>query len=75
MVDSTAVCFLAVARKHLPHLFPEIPGQAGYFKRRRKLGDTLEWLMSVFASQSPGSMTTCCAWIPRQWSAPGAVRR
>jgi hypothetical protein len=47
--------FLAVARKHLPHLFPEIPGQAGYFKRRRKLADTLEWLMSVFASQSPGS--------------------
>jgi transposase len=46
--------FLAVARKHLRHLFPEIPGQAGYFKRRRRLADTLEWLMSVFASQSPG---------------------
>jgi hypothetical protein len=46
--------FLAVARKHLRHLFPRIPGQAGYFKRRRRLADTLEWLMSVFASQSPG---------------------
>jgi hypothetical protein len=46
--------FLAVARKRLRHLFPQIPGQAGYFKRRRKLTDTLEWLMSVFASQSPG---------------------
>jgi hypothetical protein len=46
--------FLAVARKHLRHLFPQIPGQAGYFKRRRRLVDTLEWLMSVFASQSPG---------------------
>ena len=46
--------FLAVASKHLRHLFPKIPGQAGYFKRRRRLSDTLEWLMSVFASQSPG---------------------
>ena len=46
--------FLAVASKHLRHLFPSIPGQAGYFKRRRRLADTLEWLMGVFASQSPG---------------------
>ncbi len=46
--------FLKVASKHLSHLFPAIPGQAGYFKRRRRLGDTLEWLMEVFASQSPG---------------------
>jgi hypothetical protein len=46
--------FLAVASKHLRHLFPSIPGQAGYFKRRRRLADTLEWLMEVFASQSPG---------------------
>jgi hypothetical protein len=45
---------LAVASKHLRHLFPRIPGQAGYFKRRRRLTDTLEWLMEVFASQSPG---------------------
>ena len=46
--------FLAVASKHLGHLFPRIPGQAGYFKRRRRLTDTLEWLMEVFASHSPG---------------------
>lgn len=46
--------FLAVAAKHLRHLFPKIPAQSGYFKRRRRLVDTLEWLMSVFASQSPG---------------------
>jgi hypothetical protein len=42
-----------VARKHLRHLFPRIRAQPGYFKRRRRLSDTLEWLMSVFASQSP----------------------
>jgi len=46
--------FLAVAGKHLRHLFPELPKQSGYFKRRRRLADTLEWLMGVFASQSPG---------------------
>jgi transposase len=46
--------FLAVASKHLRHLFPSIPGQPGYFKRRRRLADTLEWLIGVFASQSPG---------------------
>jgi len=46
--------FLRVARKQLRHLFPTIPGQAGYFKRRRALVQTLEWLMNVFASQSPG---------------------
>jgi len=41
--------FLAVASKHLRHLFPSVPAQPGYFKRRRRLADTLEWLMSVFA--------------------------
>ena len=47
--------FLAVARKHLRHLFPQfLPAQPGYFKRRRRLSDTLEWLLEVFASQSPG---------------------
>jgi hypothetical protein len=46
--------FLAVAAKRLVHLFPRLPKQPGYFKRRRKLADTLEWLMGIFASQSPG---------------------
>jgi hypothetical protein len=46
--------FLKVASKLLRHLFPEIPSQSAYFERRRRLADTLEWLMGVFASQSPG---------------------
>jgi hypothetical protein len=46
--------FLAVAAKRLRHLFPRLPQQPGYFKRRRRLADTLEWLMGMFASQSPG---------------------
>lgn len=47
--------FLTVARKRLAHLFPELPAQPGYFKRRRRLTETLEWLMGVFAGQSPGA--------------------
>ena len=47
--------FLAVARKRLAGLFPELPAQPGYFKRRRRLADTIEWLMGMFASQSPGA--------------------
>jgi hypothetical protein len=46
--------FLKVARKRLAHLFPVIPSQSAYFKRRRALSETLEWLMNVFASRSPG---------------------
>ncbi len=46
--------FLAVAAKRLGHLFPDLPQQSGYFKRRRRLADALEWLMGMFASQSPG---------------------
>jgi Transposase DDE domain len=46
--------FLAVARKRLGHLFSELPQQPGYFKRRRRCADTLEWLLGVFASQSLG---------------------
>ena len=47
--------FLAVARKRLIHLFSKLPGQAGYFKRRRRLADSIEWLMAHFAQQSPGA--------------------
>jgi hypothetical protein len=46
--------FLRVAAKRLCHLFPKLPAQPGYHKRRRRLADTIEWLMGVFASQSPG---------------------
>jgi len=46
--------FLAVAGKRLGHLFPQLPAQPGYFKRRRRLAAAIEWLLEVFASQSPG---------------------
>jgi len=47
--------FLRAARRQLGHLFPVLPGQSGYHKRRRRLADAIEWLMGVFAGQSPGS--------------------
>jgi hypothetical protein len=45
---------LAVARKRLCHLFPKLPQQPGFHKRRRALADTIEWLIAVFAADSPG---------------------
>jgi hypothetical protein len=46
--------FLAVATKRLGDLFPELPQQPGYHKRRARLAETIEWLIGVFAAQSPG---------------------
>ncbi len=46
--------FLKVAAKRLGDLFPILPQQSGYLKRRRRLAESFEWLMGVFASQSPG---------------------
>jgi len=46
--------FLAVARKRLLDLFPELPQQPGFHKRRARLAETIEWLIGVFAAESPG---------------------
>ena len=46
--------FLAAARGRLRHLFPKLPGQPGYHKRRRRLADTIEALIGEFARHSPG---------------------
>ena len=46
--------FLAVARKRLRELFPELPQQPGFHKRRARLAETIEWLIGVFAAESPG---------------------
>jgi hypothetical protein len=47
--------FLAVAHKRLAHLFPALPHQAGYHKRRRRLGGALDWLLGIFAADCPGA--------------------
>jgi hypothetical protein len=46
--------FLAAAYRRLGHLFPRLPQQPGYWKRRQRLADTIEWLIGVFAQDSPG---------------------
>jgi hypothetical protein len=46
--------FLAVARKRLRDLFPELPKQPGFHKRRARLTETIEWLIGVFAAESSG---------------------
>jgi len=47
--------FLKAARRQLGHLFPLLPSQDAFHKRRQRLGETIEWLLGVFASQSPGA--------------------
>jgi Transposase DDE domain len=46
--------FLAVAAKRLAHLFPRLPKQPGFHKRRRRLSDTIEALIAEFARHSLG---------------------
>jgi Transposase DDE domain len=46
--------FLRLAGRSLRELFPQLPKQPGFHKRRAKLTETIEWLIGVFASQSPG---------------------
>ena len=46
--------FLRSARRQLGHLFPVLPSQPAYWKRRRRLADAIEWLMGVFVARSPG---------------------
>jgi hypothetical protein len=46
--------FLRAARRQLGHLFPQLPRQDALLKRRRRLAETIEWLIGVFAARSPG---------------------
>jgi hypothetical protein len=47
--------FLRAARRQLGHLFPLLPSQDALHKRRARLAESIEWLIGVFAAQSPGS--------------------
>ena len=47
--------FLRAARRQLGHLFPQLPSQDAFHKRRARLAARIEWLIGVFASRSPGS--------------------
>ena len=47
--------FLRAARRQLGHLFPVLPSQDALHKRRARLAESIEWLIGVFAAQSPGA--------------------
>ena len=47
--------FLRAARRQLAHLFPGLPRQDAFHKRRARLAETIEWLIGVFAERSPGA--------------------
>lgn len=47
--------FLDTAPKQIGHLFPELPRQSGYWKRRGKLVAEIERLIGVFAAECPGA--------------------
>jgi hypothetical protein len=46
--------FIRTAIKQLRHLFPGLTKRSGFFKRRDHLADTIEWLIPMFACQTPG---------------------
>jgi transposase len=46
--------YLAAARRRLGHLFPKLPAQPGYWKRRARCSEQIDWLCAMFASDSPG---------------------
>lgn len=50
--------FLAAAKTRLVHLFPKLPGQPGYWKRRQRCTETIDWLTGMFAQDSPGHHDT-----------------
>jgi hypothetical protein len=62
--------FLRAARRQLGHLFPQLPSQDAFHKRRARLAETIEWLIGVFAAQSPGSSDDLLL-----WSSPAFVAR
>src|SRR4051812_43501359 len=46
--------FLALAARRLGHLFPRLPQQPGYFKRRQRLSDVIEALIAEVARHCVG---------------------
>ena len=52
--------FLAAARRRSGTCFPKLPGQSGYHKRRRRLAETIECLVGIFAAGAPAPAMTSC---------------
>jgi hypothetical protein len=70
--------FLAIAARRLAPLFPRLPLQPGFHKRRGRLTETIEWLTGVFAADCPGHSdpvvlldSTPVGWYCRAGPSPG----
>jgi hypothetical protein len=46
--------FVRVAHRRLRHLFPDLTRRSGFHRRRDRLAGTIEAMIDVFASRSPG---------------------
>lgn len=46
--------FLAASAWRLGHLFPRLPKQQGYWNRRARRSEKTDWLIGMFATDSPG---------------------
>ena len=67
--------FLAVAARRLGHLFPTVAQTARVLETPARLTETIEWLIGVFAADSPGyHRPRWCCWTPRRWSAAARLR-
>ncbi len=53
--------WLRYANANLREMFPALPGQSGYNKRLRKLGDTMTWLIGALAAAT--SVATDDVWL------------
>ena len=54
-------------------MFPLLPQRPGYHKRRQRLSDTIEWLIGVFARDSPGFHDDLVLVTRRRSSAPASI--
>lgn len=52
--------FLRAARRQLGHLFPVLPSQDAFWKRRARLSDQIERVMAAFARDCPGYWDSIC---------------
>jgi hypothetical protein len=62
--------FLAVAERRLGGLFPKLPRQPGFHKRRARLTETIEWLIGDLGTGRPARARGRPAPF-----APGSARR
>ncbi len=52
--------FLRTAERQLSSLFPTLPTQDAFWKRRARLSESIEWVMAAFARDCPGYWDSIC---------------